>query len=142
MYNFKHEIKSDQHWENQLVSIASGKTIYKEFEEGTFKGRVTNDSAVRDGRSGEIHMLVEYDDGDWEDLPLPEIFAAFAYSPREQLVKQGDKSKKDFGPEGIWEGIVIQDTAPFDGREVQYTDGSKETLPRIEVEKLVKGLVK
>ena len=82
--------------ENQLVSIASGKTIYKEFEEGTFKGRVTNDSAVRDDRSGEIHMMVEYDDGDREDLPLPEIFAAFAYSPREQLVKRGDKFKKDF----------------------------------------------
>ena len=54
-------------------------------------------SSIRDDRSGEIHMLVEYDDGDREDLPLPEIFAAFAYSPREQLVKQGDKFKRILG---------------------------------------------
>ena len=125
--------------EKQLVSIAMGKTVHKEFEGGIFKGQVTNNPAVRDSKSGEIHMLVEYDDGDREDLPLPEIFAAFNYSPRQQLVKQGDKFKKDFGPEGIWEGTVMQDTAPFDGWVVQYADGSKETLPRREVEKLVSG---
>ena len=84
-------------------------------------------------------MRVQYEDGDQEDLPLPEIFAAFKYSPKNQLVKQGDKFKKDFGTEGIWEGTVIQDTAPFDGWEVRYTDGSKEVLPRVEVEKLVNG---
>ena len=124
--------------EKQLIKQARGKTFQKSFEGKSYEGKVRNDRAFRDATSGEVVMGIRYEDGDQEDLPLEEIFAAFTHTPKNGKVKRGDTFRKDFGQEGIWTGTVVEDTRPFDGWIVEYSDGSRETLPRQEVEDLVR----